>query len=50
MATKKKVFVSFDFDNDGLGSNNNIITSEIKPNGYVSNNLDCNEGNLFNLW
>lgn len=32
-----------DFDNDGYGDPNSPFESAYQPNGYVTNNLDCND-------
>ena len=34
-----------DVDGDGYGNNIDILTSCVQPQDYVSNNLDCNDGN-----
>lgn len=33
-----------DFDEDGFGNPEDVLQSDSQPDGYVSNNLDCDDG------
>jgi hypothetical protein len=42
IVVKLQVFYE-DTDNDGYGDSNSTLAASAKPNGYVDNNLDCND-------